>query len=558
MKIPLSVILYRLPGAENYLAVNADLSALYEGIKLFDADNFSSNTSDSLYLITESMLQSRSVSFLCEQLLSDAVFICLCKERTEALSSSYQGLSLVCLYTDHSFSRVFNDILGIFHSFDSWDKAFHLSLLQNCSLQELMNISREILTHPLVVLDNSYTVLGYVRKPGEEDPLMERLIEVGYATPELLSFLKTMGIISPLENSANPLTNRYELPDGRTVYSMMYRYTADKSTVGYSLSFCCPEHPDRGYLHLMDTFNENLNLFFHQAPFTSQISSDSCEAFLVYLMEHPKLSAEKLKSRLLAIPGLSLNGSYLLAQIRFSEETHASWSFIWWNLKNRLPRFRPFLYQEILYLLKDNSAAANPAIFLSDDEKNAFYESFSGYPLQCAVSQVFFSLTEMSAAVNQCREAMNLGIQLDNKISRRFKASLSPAAISVYTDILRKYTGITQERLQKKQRFYHYEDMALFHLLKHLKQTLPKEMYASPGYRILKQYDTDHHSSFCEVFAQYLINDRNINKTAAAVYLHRNTVLNKIKKAASIMGGELDDYPAQLFFILSWLDSLIF
>ena len=78
-------------------------------------------------------------------------------------------------------------------------------------------------------------------------------------------------------------------------------------------------------------------------------------------------------------------------------------------------------------------------------------------------------------------------------------------------------------------------------------------MIESPLYQVLKQYDQVHNSDLCDIFIQYLKNGRNINQTSAAVFLHRNTVLNKIKKAISIMQSDCEDYQEQTTFILSYL-----
>ena len=75
----------------------------------------------------------------------------------------HPAFPLVLLYTDESFPLVFNRILKIFHDFDVWDKNFHLMLIQQKSLQDLLNLSRDFLVHPMVVLDRNYSILGYLK-----------------------------------------------------------------------------------------------------------------------------------------------------------------------------------------------------------------------------------------------------------------------------------------------------------------------------------------------------------------------------------------------------------
>ena len=67
----------------------------------------------------------------------------------------------------------------------------------------------------------------------------------------------------------------------------------------------------------------------------------------------------------------------------------------------------------------------------------------------------------------------------------------------------------------------------------------------------LTRYDAKHNSNLRDVLYHYLICDRNLVKTAAATYMHRNTVLNKITKVESMLGIDLNDARLRQKLILS-------
>ena len=67
----------------------------------------------------------------------------------------------------------------------------------------------------------------------------------------------------------------------------------------------------------------------------------------------------------------------------------------------------------------------------------------------------------------------------------------------------------------------------------------------------LTRYDRDHHSNLRDVLYYYLINDRNLVKTAAATYMHRNTVINKINKIMELLDLDLEDGTLRQRLILS-------
>ncbi len=519
MQIPLNVLLYRLSPNIRFQTQNIDISSTFGGIQLFDANDAVDDSRTSLYLVSEGMLRSYTNKFLCEQFLNSSVFLCISSSETTDIHDFNKGLSMVLLYTKDSFPLIFNKILDIFHDFDMWDKSFHLSLLQGGSLQQLLDISHSILVHPMIVFDRNYTILGYLRSEDAADPFMEHLIQNGYASPEDISRLQSDGLLSASENAENPLINWYCNADGSCYYSMMYRFSANHHVVGYALVFCCRRHPNTNYLHLMNMVCDNLQLYFQQERFTSRSSSEIYEPVLTGILEHPDIPEKQLEAQLGYIPDLNLKGRFVLARISYTDTVQLPFSFVSWNLRTSLPQLKPFVYNNTLYVLRDNMDRRDFTGFLAENEKKIFADVFREHFVTCGISLTFFSLKDLPTAVSQCREALRIG------------RILSPDPRPIYK----------------------FEDAAIYYFLLEMKKAMPLKMIASPYYELLKQYDKEHNSDLCETFFQFLLNGRNVNQTSAAIYMHRNTVLNKIKKASAIMNNDFNDYQTQLYFIISYL-----
>ena len=62
-----------------------------------------------------------------------------------------------------------------------------------------------------------------------------------------------------------------------------------------------------------------------------------------------------------------------------------------------------------------------------------------------------------------------------------------------------------------------------------------------PGVAQIIRYDQENDSDLRDVLLQYLLNERNATKTADALFMHRNTVLYKIKKIESLLVDDLED-----------------
>lgn len=523
MKIPLNVLLYQLSPNSIYESQNIDLSKGIDGIKLFDEDDAGDSEKNYIYMGSEEMFRTYSPLLLSQQQLSPCSFLCVTSDESLHLESFPKDLSLILLYKKESFSSIFNLIVNIFLDFRTWHKDFHLELLRNASMQRLLDMSQDYLVHPAIVLDRNYSVLGYVRNPDCDIPLMDTILSDGYITPQTMTSLYQNGLMSPSQNSTNPYINYYCLSSRECYYSMMYRFYSNNHEVGYMLVFRCSVHPKTNYLYLMNAVADNLQLYFQQERYQNRSTSDMYESFLSEIMEHPDLEDKQYQDQISYIPGLSMNGYFLLAKVEYNNQIELPYTFACWNIRNSISQLRPFICQNSMYVLRILSDGKDFSTFLNTEEEQLFLKCFHGQPITCGISGAFFSLKDLQTAAIQCKETLLLG-----------KAGC-----------------------EHTNKFYNFADYHTHYLLKELKQHVPMKMMSSPCYTILKQYDIEHHTDLCDVFMQYLKNGRNINQTSSATFMHRNTVLNKIKKATQIMHNDFEDSQMLVAFILSYLNDHI-
>ena len=217
-----------------------------------------------------------------------------------------------------------------------------------------------------------------------------------------------------------------------------------------------------------------------------------------------------------------MNGRFMLAVIHYPDEQELPFSFVSWNLRTSIPQLKPFVYQNTLYILKNNSENESFATFLTPEEKTIFQKNFRNRYFECGISNTFFSLMDLPPAAAQAREALAIG---------------------------------TSKTEGGAPTFHYFSDVYMLYILQELKKAGVDKMAASPCYEVLRQYDETHNGDLCYIFMQFLKNGRNVNQTSTAIFQHRNTVLNKVKKAVSIMQNECEDYQSRIAFMLSYLND---
>ena len=62
-----------------------------------------------------------------------------------------------------------------------------------------------------------------------------------------------------------------------------------------------------------------------------------------------------------------------------------------------------------------------------------------------------------------------------------------------------------------------------------------------PAVPQLTRYDREHNNCLRDVLFYYLLYDCNMNETAATLYMHRNTVNNKVNLIKKLTGLHFDD-----------------
>ena len=76
-------------------------------------------------------------------------------------------------------------------------------------------------------------------------------------------------------------------------------------------------------------------------------------------------------------------------------------------------------------------------------------------------------------------------------------------------------------------------------------------LLAHPAIVRLTRYDKKHHNNLRDVLYNYLLYDRSVSSTATRLYMHRNTVLNKLKKIRELTGLDFSNENLRLRLIFS-------
>ena len=98
--------------------------------------------------------------------------------------------NLIFMQTEKTVPEVMNDLVEIFCRLVEWDKNMHIAALEGKDVQDLIDISEEILEHPMIAFDASFDVLAYTRHSSSHYKIFQETVAQGYTDAHTMEQLK--------------------------------------------------------------------------------------------------------------------------------------------------------------------------------------------------------------------------------------------------------------------------------------------------------------------------------------------------------------------------------
>lgn len=145
-------------------------------------------------------------------------------------------------------------------------------------------------------------------------------------------------------------------------------------------------------------------------------------------------------------------------------------------------------------------------------------------------------------------------IPLDHLIYQRLRRFLNQS--NIFGAISDSYTNIayTSHHYQKTldalqigissnptECLFHYSALTVKHMLNIIDGLLSYEDFSDNAVGKLEAWDKENHSSLLETLYQYLTNNLSISATAKTMYLHQNTIRQRVEKIKEITGIPLEN-----------------
>ncbi|MCC8067408.1 MAG: helix-turn-helix domain-containing protein [Clostridiales bacterium] len=415
-----------------------------------------------------------------------------------------QGHDMFYLETE-DMNETFNEALDAFDYYNSWSDDLHGKVRQGVSLQELLENSLAVFSHPLILCDPGYLVIA---QAGMEDfHYRSRQAEANLKEMQKNGIMLLETILSINNDPRIRVNSResyhmdYEALGSPCICRNLY---GRNRHIGWLICIYNGE-VSPGLLQLLDELGDIIEYWSDVNDEQQQLLS--YDDIFQQILSGERLDPSKQLAMLRSIGWfpedskqiIALDGkeSYTTALRYFYRKLGRLGSSCFTiTIQDRtvlIINRRLILFEEFMAKLKD---------FMS--QTNTF----------CGISPEFTDVFDMEEPISLALSAVRYGPH-----TTASAVFFDECALSCAVDFLHS----------------HFSN-ALIH----------------PALHILKEYDGKNHTVLYETLKEYLDCERNYVRTAEKLFIHRNTLLYRLKRIQELTNTDLDDADVRLHIQLSY------
>lgn len=422
----------------------------------------------------------------------------ICKER---------GLALIC--TKLSLYALGNVISNILFKYQKMAQSFLEASSSRRDLQNFVSIAAELSGCPVFLLSPSFHVLKCV---GDCEKWPEKLIKA-----DILSNEDIEGKLS-----ANGGNNYHHFKDRQGRSFHIYSIMREENPLAYLLII---DENGRAvdFEYILSRAAENISFLITIIRQYDTGPTSDFALFLHDIVEQKIISAPEILERLEALP-YPPRQRRRFAVIMFEDNKNLiPYDFILAQLRDVFPDYNmAFFRGEIVILICEDERIFN--VELDEKRINEILAPYNGF---MCIGHATSDLTKIRTQYLLTRHALVVAKKLRHK----------------------------QDSGTRLFRFGQYATYVLIDMFAHRFQEIHGNndiLYLGhPAVVKITRYDRQHNNNLRDVLYAYLMNDRNLVKTAEAMHMHRNTVFYKINQIKELIGMDLEDGRLQQDFLLT-------
>lgn len=376
-------------------------------------------------------------------------------------------------------------------------------------LRHLINVGFEILENPFFICDISYKILGYSDCEIDDAVLHWEHIKNDQVAYETVLKIKSQGVLEETYKGAEPVRRQL---DHESIASMAVRVAIDHKPVGHIVLY--------EYYRPFTKNDEVLFMKFAEAVSNELLKSEShlrvgkLDEITLAEMLRLDVKQDATRMKILAHDFAAKKYLYVLSVSQDKRNpAKASLDYLKDIITKIIPGSISVVYKKDIVVLIGNDSAQKPFIDPIKNQVDNFLMSNSMY---AGLSRPFSDMGQLKKLYQYARTASWFG-----------------------------------EIYEQSYRMYPYDEYYLFDLFASLELNRDLSEFCNSTVLEMLEYDKQAKTDYLESALCYLKNDKNLNKCAQEMCMHRNSMDYRIKKIEELFHVKFCDEDFCFSFYLS-------
>lgn len=419
------------------------------------------------------------------------------------------GDHLILCRTSSSYGETLERLQHLFQVMASWVQAMKTAILQGGSYQNLLNCSEDVLGNFISISDSEFRLLAYTRNTPIDDPISQDVVRLGYHAPEIIEQFRVHNALRDWQTQTRIETK----PAGFTVHPTMdYVFRSFGNYFLHVVMQCNVRPPTPALRDTFQLFVEHVGFIVRQARNERSPLPSEPSALFADLIERRHIGQRALQRRLKSA-SLTLRGAFSLVLLDLSGEGGESSVMTYYaqQAKTAFPNCAVGIYQSAVIIVDSDDRLLGRSI----SQLQAFINlhGFRG-----GVSEPFEAIEELADAYHQARHAIELGSGRRPSLAQSFEEEPS-LPLYWFRDYLAAYA---------------------IDVAKTSNRLITKTASLGPVAAIVAR-DREQGTEDAKILYFYLRNERNVRLTCEELFMHRSSLLYRIKRLEERFGLDLDN-----------------
>lgn len=458
-----------------------------------------------------------------------AVIICLRDRFTYDDETTDMLKNLIIVNENLSSYALLSAVQERFFQVVGWKQQMDKALLNDCSLQDLVDLCPPLLNNYIQITDASFVKLAQTENDDCDCPICVKLKENGYHPEETVEKFRKYHLFDVWAR----LDDRIYYDESTDVakYPTLHRVFKFHGNYYAHVVMTCNREPcSQAMKDLFQIFVEELSFCINRDWENKFSCVHPYDNFFLELIEGKITSEAELTERATRI-GFPMTGQFYILNLARAPEQNVPLGTVMKDFSSRFPRFKFINHQ-------DRIVAFIHTFDFSNFSKNQLTDSLEDFLKKqncyCGLSTCYDSLAFSPKSFRQSALALKYGLKM------RHQSSHMPLSSDLFPSNTRIF-------------FYdQYFPFCFFGTEENVEELWFSSVYHQK-LKDLHQKDLQHGTDDLPLLITYLRHERRNTEVASVLNMHRNTVIYRIRHIEDYLGIDLNDEQTRVLLMFSFI-----